>query len=205
MLTNIGVNMNSDLHNLANSDLVHYTDNWGTGVILQNPETGKILLAKRVDTHTYGTPGGKVEYLESPKLGVIRECKEESNIDINDMFCYNTLPHTSPTGKDWVSFLFYSNNFDDSDIKNQKTEMEDWNWYTPDEALQLDLFPPTLESIKQAKELGLLDGNTDGFIPFVQCPKSATTASIGSPCEYSLIPNDPVFEPKLTSPWIVWD
>lgn len=205
MLTNLGVQMNSDLYNLANSDLTHYTDNWGTGIILQHPDTGKILLAKRTDTQTYGSPGGKVEYLESPKTGVIRECKEESNIDINDMCCYGTLPHTSPSGKDWVSFLFYSNSFDDSNIVNQPTEMGNWDWYTYDDAMKLDLFPPTCEALKQANTLGLLNGNTDRYIPFVQCPKSASEVSIGTPCEYSVIPNDPVFTPVLESPWIVWD
>ena len=205
MITNIGIEMSSDVYNLANSELTHYTDNWGTGVILQNSETGKILLAQRVDNQLFGTPGGKVEYLESPKMGIIRECKEESNIDIIDMVCYGTLPHTSPTGKNWVSFLFYSNNFDCSDIRNQPSEMKEFDWFTVDEALQLPLFPPTYEGILLAKELGILDGNYEGFTPFVQCPKSPTAASIGSPCEYSVVPNDPVFNPSLKSPWIVWD
>ena len=83
--------------------------NWGCGVILVDPHTGKIPLAKRTDNHLFGTPGGKIEIGETPKQGAIRECKEESNITINSMICYDYSAHVAPNGKNSYILLYLHN------------------------------------------------------------------------------------------------
>ena len=198
--------MTQDFINLVNTGVKRSSDNWGTGIILQHPVTKKILLAKRTDTGEYGTPGGKVEYSESPKNGIIRECLEESNVKIKDMICYGNNLHTSPNGKNWVDFLFYSNSFDDSEIKNQETEMEEFNWYDVDEALKLNLFPPSRTGLEVALEEGLLNGTSTGdYISYVNCPTSASAVSDSYPCQYSYIEPQNTYEGQLMSPWIYWD
>ena len=197
--------MTQDFINMVNNGVKRSSDNWGTGIILQNPMTKKILLAKRTDTGEYGTPGGKVEYQESPKQGVIRECKEESNVTIKDMICYGNNLHVAPNGKNWVDFLFYSNAFDDSNIKNQETEMEPFDWYSVDEALSMNLFPPSRTGLELAISAGVLDGVTDNFIKFVDCPTTASAVSDSYPCQYSYCEPEQTFEGKLVSPWIYWD
>lgn len=198
--------IDNDFINLVNSGVKRSTDNWGTGIILQHPQTKKILLAKRVDTGDYGGPGGKVELSESPRDGILRETKEESNITIRDMSCYDFKTHTSPNGKNWVDFLFYSNNFDDSDIKNQPSEMGEFGWYDVSETMRMNLFPPTRAGIERALELGLLDGTADtaNYIPFVDCPTSATAVMDSPPCQYSFQPQPEVFDSPNYN-WYEWD
>lgn len=136
---------------------------WGCGVILIHPVTGKILLAERTDTHNFASPGGKIEVGETPAQGIVRECLEESNIGINSMICYDSTLHVADNGKNWVSFLFLSNDFDDSNIKNQESEMGEFGWYSVAEAMEMNLFYATKKSIERAIELGILklDGNVN--------------------------------------------
>lgn len=136
-------------------------NNWGTGVICYNPTTHKILLAKRTDTHNWCTAGGKVEVGESPLQGIVRECLEESNVLLKDVTFYGYSAHTSDNGKNWVSFMFLSTNFDCSDLKNQVTEVEPWEWVDVDEAMTRDLFGATRKSLELAHNLGLFSNSTE--------------------------------------------
>ena len=197
----------SDFIDMVNNGVKRSSDNWGTGIILQHPQTGKILLAKRTDTGEYGTPGGKVEYQESPKDGVLRECLEESNIKVNDMLCYGNNLHTAPNGKNWVDFLFYSNSFDDSNIQNQPSEMEPFSWYSIEDALNLNLFPPSRTGLEIAIENGILNSQADetNYIKYVNCPTSASSIMDSPACQYSYQELEQTYEGKLISPWIYWD
>lgn len=197
--------IDKDFYDLVNSGIKHSNDNWGTGIILQHPQTGKILLAKRTDGNKpYASPGGKVEYQECPRDGILRECKEESNVDVYDMVCYDFRTHSSPNGKNWVDFLFYSNNFDDSNIQNQVSEMEPFEWFDIDEALQLDLFPPTRAALERAVEIGLINGNCpeSEYIPFVECSTSGFTVKDSVCCAYSYEEPEQVF---TTHQGLDWD
>lgn len=196
--------VDNDFYELVNRGIKHSTDNWGTGVICHDTYTNKILLAKRTDNGLFASPGGKVEQGESPKEGILRECKEESNISIIDMVCYDFRTHSSPNGKNWVDFLFYTNKFDDSELKNQESEMEPFNWYTVEEALQLDLFPPTRSSLKRAIEMGLLDGTCpeENYIPFVECPTSSSMVEDSCCCAYSYQEPEKIF---INNQGLYWD
>lgn len=197
--------IDNDFYQLVTNGFKHSNDNWGTGIILQHPQTKKILLARRTDGNKeYASPGGKVEYSESPKDGILRECKEESNVVIHDMKCYDFRTHTSPNGKNWVDFLFYSDKFDDSNIQNQASEMEPFEWFTVHEALQLELFPPTKAALERAMEIGLLTGDCseNSYIPFVECPKSASGVKDSCCCAYSYSEPEQVF---TTHQWLPWD
>ena len=180
--------------------------NWGTGIILQHPITNKILLAKRVDNGQYGSPGGKVEYGETPRDGILRECMEESNIGIRHMSCYDVHEHNSPTGKPWTDFLFYSQHFDDNSIINQESEMEDFNWYDVEDALNMDLFDPCRYAIQSAIKNGLLTGNSDflDYIYFVDCPTSASQIMDSPCCQYSYSEPETIFTPSKPT-WLEWD
>ena len=206
--------MTDDFKELVTSGVKHSTDNWGTGIIIHDPVANRILLAKRTDTGTYGTPGGKVEMGESPVEGVLRECKEESNVVVNSMICYGDNLHSSPNGKNWVDFLFYSNDYDDSMLKNQETEMEEWNWVPVQDALQMDLFPPSRTGLELAIDKGIVSNEQktmieisdtvqpQQYIPFVECPTSASQVSDSPPCQYSYTEPEQVF---TTHQWLPWD
>lgn len=153
--------LDKDFYNLVQNGRMTTGNNWGTGVLLVHPATGKILLAERTDTHNWASPGGKVENGESPMTGCIRECLEESNVGINSMICYDSALHVADNGKNWVSFMFLSRDFDDSNIKNQESEMGEFGWYSVAEALDMNLFYATRKSIERAIELGVLSVDDD--------------------------------------------
>lgn len=167
---------------------------WGCGVILQDPNTKKILMAKRTDNNKLSTVGGTVEHQESPLQAICRETKEESNVTINNLKYYGCDTHSSPNG-DWTTFLFYSDDFDASNIQNQVEEMGEYSWYDPNE-IDLDdpeLFEPCRLALEQAYSNGLLVDKADNSIPYVQCPSTATSASSAVHCAYSYQEPEKVF------------
>lgn len=199
--------IDKDLYQLVTTGKMTSGANWGTGMLIVHPTTGKILLGKRTDNGLMCSPGGKVEVQESPMMGVLRETLEESNIKIHSMKLYDVEMHTAENGKNWTSFMFLSNDFDDSGLQNQVSEVEPWAWYSLDDALKLDLFPPTQKSIERAIEVGLLGEDTDEssdpshYIPFVECPTSGFGAD-SCCCAYSWQPQETVF---TNSEGLYWD
>lgn len=169
-------------------------NNWGTGVILYNPERNTVLMAERTDTHNFGSPGGKVELGESPMQGVLRECKEESNLVLDNLMFYGYKCHTSDNGKNWTSFLFLSTKWH-GNLKNQESEMMEWKEYTIEEASHLNLFPPSEFGFRVALENGLFaaldnqERDSNGFFPESVLNTAKSAPAIALPdidvCDYS--------------------
>ncbi|MGV6845095.1 MAG: NUDIX hydrolase [Lutibacter sp.] len=105
-----------------------------SGIILQEK---KILLLQRSNyTKHYplywGCPGGRAELNESPEENVIREVKEECNLDFIPFEIFKTGI--------WENRKFYR--FLGSwrgTIKIQEEEVNDFNWFTYEEAKTLNL------------------------------------------------------------------
>ncbi|UMB55321.1 NUDIX hydrolase [Lutibacter sp. A64] len=122
-----------------------------SGIILDNK---KILLLKRSNyTERYpgfwGCPGGRAEKGETAEQNVIREVKEECNLDF-------TPTKIIKTGV-WQGKKFYRilGNWSGK-IKIQQEEVADYNWFTFSEAIKLDLsfdYKEILETLRQQKLL----------------------------------------------------
>lgn len=196
--------IDNDLKELVTTSSMKQGNNWGTGMLVIHPVTRKLLLGKRTDTCNYCSPGGKVEVGESPLQGVLRETKEESNIKVNSCKLYDYEMHTAENGKNWTSFMFLTDDFDDSEIKNQESEVEPWGWFTVEEALSMDLFPPTRKSLERAIEADLvyMAHEPDNYIPFVECPTSGFMAHDSCCCAYSHEEPEQVF---TTHQGLYWD
>lgn len=199
--------IDNDLKELVTNASMRTGNNWGTGMLIIHPVTRKILLGKRTDTHNFCSPGGKVEVGESPLQGIYRETKEESNIKVNSCIFYSYEMHVAENGKNWTSFMFITDDFDDTEMKSQESEIEgDWDWYTVEEALQMDLFPPTRKSLERAIEEDVIcmAHEPDNYIPFTECPTSATAATIKDSCccAYSYTEPEQVF---TTHQGLSWD
>ena len=179
--------IDKDMYNLVTGASMKSGNNWGTGVLIIHPTTRQLLLAERTDTHNLASPGGKVELGESPVQGAIRETLEESNIVLNSITFYDVEMHVAPNGKNWVSFMFFSDNYDISNLKNQETEMGEFDWYDVSETLMRNLFPPTRKSVERALHLGILDNTLEYYktLHFVDVSQFPPTHSDGCSCAYS--------------------
>ena len=105
-----------------------------SGIILQNK---KILLLQRSNyTQMYpgfwGCPGGRAEKNETAEQNVIREVKEECNLDFTPIEIIKTGV--------WLEKKYYRflGNWS-GEIKIQEEEVLDFNWFTFEKAMQLQL------------------------------------------------------------------
>ena len=105
-----------------------------SGIILQNK---KILLLQRSHyTQNYagfwGCPGGRAEKGETAEQNVIREVKEECNLDF--------IPHQIIKTGIWQDRKYFRFLGEwTGDIKIQEEEVLDFNWFKFNEAIKLNL------------------------------------------------------------------
>lgn len=116
--------------------------------VIEN-ENGEILIAKRnLNKHQGGHwefPGGKVEKSETNENAIIREIKEELNIDIEVKKYIGCKTHIYPEKKVEISLfrcVWRSGEF-------KLLEHEDYAWVTNENILDYDLVPADLEIVKE--------------------------------------------------------
>lgn len=122
-----------------------------SGIILEDK---KILLLQRSNyTKMYagywGCPGGRAEKGETAEQNVIREIKEECNL--------NFTPTTIIKTGIWQERNYYRflGNWT-GEIKIQEEEVSDYNWFSFDEAIKLQLSFDYQEIIELLREKKLL-------------------------------------------------
>ncbi len=98
----------------------------------------KILLVKRLNDPSvlypshWACPGGREKPNESPEEVVIREVKEEVNLDFNPTKLFSTGKY-----KDRILYRFLGKW--SGHIRIQKKELTDWKWFSYEDAIELDL------------------------------------------------------------------
>jgi len=120
-----------------------------SGIILKEQ---RILLIKRSNyTKIYpgfwACPGGRAELSETAEQNVIREVKEEVNLDF--------IPTEILTTATWKNrFLYRFLGRWSGTVKIQEEELTDYNWFTYTEAKQLNLafdYPHVLDLLRERK------------------------------------------------------
>lgn len=118
------------------------------GVLMKE---NKVLLMKRQNTcfrnGFYSIPGGRVDDLEPPSKSIIREMKEEVNLnlreeDVNIM----RIQHRISNGYACMDFFFLIENFNENDIHiNEPEKCEELKWF------ELDKLPEnTITHVKES-------------------------------------------------------
>ncbi len=109
----------------------------------------KILVTKRQPgVHLEGLwefPGGKVEEAEDPELAVVRECKEECDIDVRVTNILDVTYHRYPS-KD-VLLLFYDCTWVSGEV--QHLEISAHEWIYPVELTRFSLPAPDERVVKK--------------------------------------------------------
>ena len=106
---------------------------------------GKILIGRdtRKGEEAYGVPGGHWESGETLKECAAREVKEESGVTCENVTLISVYDfYREDKQKSYVSIGMKAD-YVSGDLTNQVEEGRmEWSWYTPEEALKLNLFAP---------------------------------------------------------------
>lgn len=114
----------------------------------------KILLVKRSNytktfPNTWAAPGGRGHEGEIPEQIVVRELKEEVNLDFKPTKLFATGKYKD---RDLFRFLGEWS----GDIKIQEEELTEWNWFSYEEAINLELAFDYREVIEKLHKEGLI-------------------------------------------------
>ena len=129
----------------------------GIGVIIFDGE-GRILLGHRVGKDTGGIyepgswclPGGKQEYNETIEECAIREVKEETNIDIDDVIIFGAHDDIQ-SDRHFVTIHTFAR-YKSGEAKVMESDKEDeWKWYHIDN-LPSKVYSPSLKLINSYKD-----------------------------------------------------
>jgi len=120
--------------------------------IVQNKE-GKYLFLKRSDEEAYAPqkwdfPGGAKDFLESTEQAAMRECKEESGLDVKlqDFVWHRVSRGGLDHNVEFVTFYYFATT-DSTDIQ-LSNEHCDYQWITLEEGRELDSIPWMTEFYK---------------------------------------------------------
>ena len=125
----------------------------GIGVlILQN---GRLLLGHRVrnaadtggiyEPDSWCLPGGKQEYGETILEGAVRETKEETNLDINDLKVYSAVDDLQP-GKHYVTIQVIARACSGTLCVMEPEKQDEWKWFSVDQ-LPKNIYTPSKKFI----------------------------------------------------------
>ena len=130
----------------------------GIGVMIKNGN--KILLGHRninrkdtggiFEPDTWTFPGGKQEFNETIFAGAIREVKEETNLDIDDLEIFGVSDDIQPT-KHYVTIQVIAKKYS-GDLKiMEPTKEDEWKWFDLDN-LPENIYSPTKKFIDEYKK-----------------------------------------------------
>lgn len=113
-------------------------------------ETRMKFLLFREDTDMWDFPGGGLDFGENPQECIIREFKEESDIDVlrvNNLPCY-FVTSKKPEKYYWIAHIFYETKIKNMDFISSK-ECQEVRFFTKEEAEKVDINPNVIEFLKQ--------------------------------------------------------
>lgn len=115
------------------------------GVATAVIKDGNILIGRdtKKGKGIYGVPGGKWEVGESLVEGAAREVLEESGITCGNIKFLSIYElHNKEKHESWVTIQMTAN-YVSGEVRDLHNEGRmEWNWYTPEEALRLNLYEP---------------------------------------------------------------
>lgn len=124
------------------------------GSIIYNNEN-KIFLAESSKWNAWIVPGGQIEIGETEEDALRREVREELGIEITDIIKVGEKikEPSKDFHKDQIRFIFkdfFCKAYSIDIIPNE--EISNYNWFTIEEALELNLLDSTRQLVKQFRD-----------------------------------------------------
>lgn len=129
------------------------------GATIFNQYQQLLLIKTHKWNHKFGLPGGKIEVGEESQKALVREIKEETNLDIFDIRFILTQDVVfseefyKPKHFIFLNYRCKTNNLPQEVVLNE--EAQSYVWVLPEEALQMDLNHPTRLLIEEIVKLDL--------------------------------------------------
>lgn len=127
----------------------------GVGVMLLNEN--KVLLGHRVpnskdtggiyEPDSWTFPGGKQEYDETVLETAIRETKEETNLDISNVYVYTASDEFQPD-RHYVTIGVISSSYEGELKVMEPNKIDKWSWFDLNN-LPENLYTPTKNMIDE--------------------------------------------------------
>ena len=110
--------------------------------IIFNKE-GKFLTMYRTATaqarpNTWDLPGGDLEFDEDPFESIIREVKEETGLDVEEVKPFDVEAHINKEGNFWITIAYKAKAI--SDKVALSFEHNDYKWVTSEEFFELESY-----------------------------------------------------------------
>jgi 8-oxo-dGTP diphosphatase len=112
----------------------------------------KVLLVRdpRMEELIWEIPGGRLNAGEEPKIGLVREIKEELGIDCNveGVIFLKQFLQGNENAQSALVLVYKATIAEDAVLSPDPHEVCEIAWFSKDEALSLPLFPEYLEALK---------------------------------------------------------
>lgn len=122
----------------------------GLAIFIMN-EKNEVLLGLRngeLGNNTWAPPGGKLDMFESFEDCIIRETKEETNLDIDELtFIGVTNDVMDDIKRHYVTIFFSTGNYEGEIKRMEPEKCLEWKWFNPKE-LPENIFVPFQNFIK---------------------------------------------------------
>lgn len=127
-------------------------------------DDGKILTIRRTETAPsrplhWDLPGGELSYAEDPKDAIVRETKEETGLEIEDLKILDAVSGADTKGEFWVG-IGYSGKPKSTEVL-LSYEHDLFQWVTPEEFMALKASARN----KRFVELFVLAKNSQALLP----------------------------------------
>ena len=120
------------------------------------PDTGGII-----GRDTWSLPGGKQEYDEKIETAVIREVKEETNLDISNLELVGVCDDIAPD-RHFITVTYVTDTYEGKPVVMEPTKEDEWKWFDIDN-LPENLYEPSKNSLNVYKErLGKMERIING-------------------------------------------
>ena len=132
----------------------------GVGVMLLNDN--KVLLGHRVtkakdtggiyEPDSWTFPGGKQEYNETVLETAIRETKEETNLDLKELYVY-TATDEFQSDRHFVTIGVISSSYEGELKVMEPDKINEWKWFDLND-LPKNIYTPSKNMIEEYKKRG---------------------------------------------------